>query len=143
MRAGWDDGCAVGGGNQVFRHQTALTMSSVDSAVTGTAPETGWWSTFGEQYDHPASDRHASRPSSDVEHSREQSLLEAQMALNSRTLASLRAKSQLLEVSESSVAQLRSDLAELTATAYLRCHSPDRNPMDVATHRIRCGRARR
>ena len=38
------------------------------------------------------------------------------MALNSRTLASLRAKSQLLEVSESSVAQLRSDLAELTAT---------------------------
>lgn len=75
--------------------------------MAATPDPAAWWSSFGDDYDaakvHAASVTRAPRA---------EEVLADQMALNARSLAQIRAKSELLEVAETTVARLRMELAE-------------------------------
>lgn len=90
-----------------------------------------WWSTFGDAYeDRDASTvddaaARAAAPSAPLPTlasalASPQDALKDQLALNARTLAQLRAKSQLLEISEASAARLRVEIDELRAATAAR-----------------------
>ena len=82
--------------------------------AAGSSPGPEWWSKFGDAYDAAESLEDPQLPSS-IETRQPSDAAEAlqdQMALNARTLAQVRAKSQLLEVAETSSARLRIELAE-------------------------------
>lgn len=78
-------------------------------------PVGAWWTQFGDDYDTAEQ-----QSSSGVRPPRTEEVLADQMVLNQRTLANLKAKSQLLEVAETSAARLRSELAEVRATTEAR-----------------------
>ena len=96
-----------------------------------------WWSEFGAAYDEQQQQRTPSQEGGSnlpaaaeglpvaidppaVLPANTEEALKDQMSLNARTLAQLRAKAQLLEVSESAQARLRVDLIELRTAAEAR-----------------------
>ena len=90
----------------------------------GDSPGPEWWSKFGAAYDEALEDEAAGSAAplttSADRAPRTEEVLQDQMALNARTLAQVRAKSQLLDVSESTTSRLKLELAETRATSEAR-----------------------